>query len=223
MIAMIPYLFGFQPVESLVVVALEGPRKRFGPLLRIDLGGDPDVADPVLAELQAEQVVAITVKHALRRVLVVAFSRGRRRADPVVQRVLNGLAAAGVAVEDAFRADGTRWWSYLCRNPLCCSPDGAVYDVGTSRVAAEAVVSGLSFEPDRDALRALLTPARGQRSRRGPGGGGAPPRRWTARAFAGRRSATPPGTGVGKASTTHRDSLRPTSPGSRSPFSQTSR
>ncbi len=157
-IAMIPYLFGFQPVESLVVVALEGPRKRFGPLLRIDLAADPDGTDTAVAELRAEQVVAITVQHAVSRVLVAAFSRSHQRADPVVQRVLSGLVASGVAIEDAFRADGTRWWSYTCRNPMCCSPDGAVYDVGTSRVAAEAVLSGLTFEPDRDALRALFAP-----------------------------------------------------------------
>lgn len=150
--AMIPYLLGFHPADSLVVVALEGPRKRFGPVLRVDLA-DPSAAyDPVV------QVMAVVARHHLKRVLLAAFSDSAARADRTVRRVLGSLGAHGVAVEEAFRADGRRWWSYLCTNPACCSPEGTPYDVGSSRMAAEAILAGLTTATDRDTLRELFAP-----------------------------------------------------------------
>lgn len=152
--AMVPYLLGFQPQESLVVVALEGPRKRFGLVLRVDL-----IREPELVELQTAQVLHVLVAHRIGRVLLAAFSAGGIDAEPLVRAVLEQLGDHRVAVEDAFRADGQRWWSYLCADPVCCSPSGVPYDVTTAAVAAEAVLAGLAFERDRDALRAQLAPA----------------------------------------------------------------
>lgn len=152
--AVIPYLLGFQPNESLVLVALEGPRKRFGPVLRIDL-----VDDRGLWELQLGQILAGVRSNRMRLVIVATFSANAALADARTDLVLAALAEMDVALEDAFRTDGRRWWSYTCHDPMCCSPDGMAYDVGTSRVAAEAVLSGMTFEPDRDALRARFAPA----------------------------------------------------------------
>jgi hypothetical protein len=150
---MIPYLLGFQPVESLVLVALEGPRKRFGPVLRVDLVDSPD-----LRREQVDRVVGVMATNGVGLVVVAAFSTEPSRADPLVRQVMDGLADEGIAVEDAFRADGRRWWSYVCHNPRCCGPDGTPYNAGAARVAAEAVMAGMAFEPDRDALRSQLAP-----------------------------------------------------------------
>lgn len=150
---MIPYLMGFQPVESLVLIALEGPRKRFGPMLRIDL-----VDDPELVEEQTRLLCRVVTDHKVERVLVAAFSVEARQAHPSVSRLLAELAALDVEVEDAFRADGARLWSYVCDNPQCCSPSGVPYDVTASAAAAEAVLAGMAFEADRDSLRAWVGP-----------------------------------------------------------------
>jgi hypothetical protein len=150
---MIPYLLGFQPVESLVLVALEGPRKRFGPVLRVDL-----VDEAGLRREQVGRAVRAMSDNDVGRVVVAAFSTESSRADPQAKQAMVRLALADIAVEDAFRADGSRWWSYVCGNPRCCSPAGTRYDAGTSRVAAEAVMAGMAFEPDRDALRRHLAP-----------------------------------------------------------------
>lgn len=152
--AMVPYLFGFQPAESLVLIAIEGPRKRFGPVLRVDL-----VDEPILVQEQTSQIVSILTGNGVARVLLAAFSESAMRAGPLVDRLLVSLAASGIAVEDAFRADGRRWWPYLCDDPLCCSPTGAPYDVTTSAASAEAVLAGLTFAADRDALRSVIAPA----------------------------------------------------------------
>ncbi|MGI8701026.1 MAG: DUF4192 domain-containing protein [Nocardioidaceae bacterium] len=152
--AMIPYLLGFQPQDSLVVVALEGIRKRFGPVLRVDL-----VQEPGLVEELTAQILQIVLAHRIGRVLLAAFSPNGLDAEPLVRSVLRRLRDHRVAVGDAFRADGKRWWSYVCDDPLCCSPSGVSYDVTTSAVAAEAVVAGLAFAPDRNAVRAQVAPA----------------------------------------------------------------
>jgi hypothetical protein len=155
---MIPYLLGFRPVDSLVVAALQGPRKRFGPVLRVDLVEDPASVDEV-----TEMVLDVLTANRVSLVVLAAYSAASALADPLVSRVLSALAEHGIAVEDAFRADDERWWSYTCDNPQCCSPDGVPYASGTSRVAAEAVVAGLAVEADRNALRSQLAPGDGQR------------------------------------------------------------
>ncbi len=157
-IAIIPYLLGFDPADSIVVVALEGPRNRFGPCFRLDLAASDDAAQ------QAAAVVGFVTQLGCATVIVVVFGDDPGRADPVVRDVSTQLAARGITVQEALRADGQRWWSYTCCDPDCCSPDGTPYDISTSRVAAEAVVAGLQRLPSRDSLRLQLEPLPVRRS-----------------------------------------------------------
>lgn len=157
-VAMIPYLLGFTPTESLVVIALQGPRRRFGPCFRIDLSSDTEAISA-----QADYVRALVRHHRFNPVMVFAFSSRAEPADAALSAVQARLSAAGVGVLDAIRADGTRWWSATCRDPLCCSPDGTPYDVETSRVAAEAVLAGMQRAPDRESLRAQFLPLDSER------------------------------------------------------------
>lgn len=152
-IAMIPYLLGFTPHESLVVIVLEGPRRRFGPCFRMDL-----VTEAADALEQARYTRSLVRRHSFRRVMVFAFSSVLEPAQTVLEEVRRHLISAGVDVLDAVRADGTRWWSITCSDPLCCGPDGTPYDVDASRVAAEAVLAGMQRAPDRDSLRAQVAP-----------------------------------------------------------------
>jgi uncharacterized protein DUF4192 len=150
-IAMIPYLLGFTPADSLVVLALQGPRKHIGPCLRVDLARTTDEG-----AAQAEYLVSVVAAHRFAPVLLVALTTDVARADAVVRPLRRGLARRRIKVSDALRADGHRWWSYTCHDPTCCSPEGKPYDADSSRVAAEAVLAGLTRAPDRDSLRAEL-------------------------------------------------------------------
>lgn len=152
-VAMIPYILGFTPRESLVVIALEGRRNRFGPCCRMDLA---TARDEVLD--QARYTAALARRQAFRRVMVFAFSADVEPANSALTAVHGALTEAGVDVLDAVRADGASWWSTLCSNPRCCPPEGTPYDVDTSRVAAEAVLAGLQRAPDRESLRAHVAP-----------------------------------------------------------------
>ncbi len=157
-IAIIPYLLGFTPSESLVVIALRGPRRRFGPCFRMDLGSG---AEAVLD--QADYVLALVQHHGFDPVMVFAFSARVEAADAALSAVRAKLSEAGVGILDVIRADGFRWWSATCRNPLCCDPAGTPYDIETSRVAAEAVLAGMQRAPDRESLRAQFAPLDGAR------------------------------------------------------------
>jgi hypothetical protein len=152
-IAMIPYLLGFTANESLVVIVLEGPTRRFGPCFRMDL-----VAHRGEAADQARYIRALVQHHSFCCVMIFAFSDLVEPAQTVLDTAQQELASAGVEVVDAIRADGTRWWSLTCSDPRCCGSEGSPYDVDSSPVAAEAVFAGLQRAPDRESLRAQVAP-----------------------------------------------------------------
>jgi Domain of unknown function (DUF4192) len=151
-LAVVPYLFGFTPQESIVVISLERSGRRFGPSVRLDLPADED------REAAADQVAWIVRRHGFTAVIVAAFSASPQVADPFVFGVLDRLRADDVRVVDAFRGDGQRWWSYVCEDPWCCPPDGSPYDADASPAAVDAVVAGMSKVADRDALREQFAP-----------------------------------------------------------------
>lgn len=154
LIAMVPFLFGFQPVDSLVVVSLEGSRRRVGPSFRVDLPGDPGhVADEV------DYLCRLARQHRFAAVVLVVYSSDRERASRIVETLLEALRRDQVEVVDALRADGRRWWSYTCTNPACCPADGTPYDADSSPAAADAVYAGMQRAPSRDSLREQFEPA----------------------------------------------------------------
>ena len=151
-LAMIPYLLGFDPHHSVVVVAIDGPRRRFGHIMRADLV-EPDGAPGLVAYL-----VSVVEAHAADCVLVAAYAERRDAADAVVPGLVAGLEAIGVSVLEGLLTDGRRWWSYTCDSPRCCPPDGTPFDPTTSALAAHAVAAGMSKAPDRDTLRQQFEP-----------------------------------------------------------------
>ncbi len=152
----VPYLLGFDPADSIVIIALEGPRQRFGPCARIDLVDSADKDDA--PGRTAAYLGALAELHGFDPVILIAYSDRAAVADPVMRAVLDRLGNDGVRVSDAVRADGERWWSYVCSDPGCCPTTGVPYDAQASEVAAEAVLAGLSRAPSRESLRAQFTP-----------------------------------------------------------------
>jgi len=155
MLAALPVLFGFHPRQSLVVVSLEGPQLRMGPAMRIDLPPG-EHAEPI-----ACQVADTLRRHAVRAVLLVAYSDDPGLADPIVDACRDRLVLDRVSVVEAVRCDDSRYWSYQCHDPDCCPPTGTPYDASTSPVLAEAVLAGLEVLPDRAAVRERLAPVTG--------------------------------------------------------------
>ncbi|MDW3850923.1 DUF4192 domain-containing protein [Micromonospora sp. BRA006-A] len=153
MVAAVPYLLGFHPADSVVVVAVRGRRVVFA--ARGDLpapGADPGPAARHLAQVVARQDADAAT--------VVGYGPAAR-VTGIVDAIGDALTATGLVVLDALRVTDGRWWSYLCAEPSCCPPEGTPYDPAASQVSAAAVFAGQVALPDRAALAAQVSPLDG--------------------------------------------------------------
>lgn len=153
MVAAVPYLLGFHPADSVVVVAIRGRRVVF--VARGDLpapGADPGPAARHLAQVVARQDADAAT--------VVGYGPAAR-VTSVVDAIGDALTAIGVVVLDALRVTEGRWFSYLCAEPSCCPAEGRPYDPAASQVSAAAVFAGQVALPDRAALAAQVSPLDG--------------------------------------------------------------
>lgn len=146
----VPHLLGFRPAESLVAVALRGPRSRMAFTVRLDLPRSPE---------QAEAVVR-TVRLAMRRararaVLLLVYTDelpdgAALPHDILVEAVARRLTAP---VRDAVLVARERMWSYCCDDPECCPVEGVPVDPaspGTVAINAASALVGRSVLPDRE-------------------------------------------------------------------------
>ena len=144
----VPYLLGFHPADSLVVIGLD--RGRLVVTARLDL-----------ADARHDGTLAHTLD-AIRRggaTALVAVVYGPEGAPARwVDDVERAAAPIGADLLDVLQVRDGRWWSLACTSPWCCPPEGRAVPAGTSEFAAAATYAGLVALPDRQALAAQLDP-----------------------------------------------------------------
>lgn len=158
-LGMLPHRLGFHPHESLVAISLKGPRRRDQVVMRADLPSRED--EPAFAEQIAGQLhhlesdAAVLVCYTDERPPVRSLQRAR-----LVRQLKGRLRQLGIDLVDALLVHDGRWWSYLCDNPGCCPPGGAVIDSELTpaalRFAAEMVARGGVVRDSRDSLAASI-------------------------------------------------------------------
>lgn len=161
LVSAIPFLLGFHPMESIVLLCLRGPRRRMGPVLRMDLPVGAAVGTATatfLAERAAEHATAV----ALLCYTAEANTRNPQRQiyprNAFVQECLAQLRAAGVPVFDAMLIRSNQMWSYLHHDPaepghpLLAADDPAVGHLHSAHVGA-----GRAVLSDRTSLAATVT------------------------------------------------------------------
>lgn len=170
LVAAVPYLVGFPPQQSLVVVAMRrsGRRQRLGMVARFDLPpigprrvrGEEGSAGAIRALVR--QVVEVLRRDAPDQVVLLVYDDAPCTMVPVWQRLVTRLEAAFRAVDvpvmDAMHVAGRRFRSYRCTDPGCCPPEGRPLDPESSEVAAEFVARGSSPLASREALHAMVLP-----------------------------------------------------------------
>ncbi|WP_428935540.1 DUF4192 family protein [Streptomyces sp. ACT015] len=167
----LPYLLGYRPEDSIVLVALEGDEGggRFGGRARLGIPTSPDDWRSA-----ADQLVRGLVKGSERRgvrprQLVIYLcqepARGQtgqevmRRLIPLAEELRNACGDLRVSVVEALCISDARFWSYSCGNPPCCPPEGLPMGLpGTSVLAAAATYAGLQVRGTLRELRARLQP-----------------------------------------------------------------
>jgi hypothetical protein len=152
LLAVIPGLLGFDPGHSFVVIGTEPGSAHVRITLRYDV---PDPRLPRVAAALARHAVSLLAAQGVTTVVAAGYGTDAA-VSPVAAALRERAAAAGIAVTELLRADGGRYWSYICRDPACCPPEGTPFDV-TGHPAARALrAAGGRVLADRDALAASL-------------------------------------------------------------------
>ncbi|GAA4233376.1 hypothetical protein FHR32_000621 [Streptosporangium album] len=149
----VPYLVGFHPADSLIVIGLKGrpPRGRLHLTVRWDL----PLPSPGLG-----QIITLLRKERIGQVIVIGYGPGPL-VTPAVDAALTLLRRGDITIVDALRVENGRYWSYICSRADCCPADGTPYEQEANVIAAEATVHGLVALPDRETLQRSLDPVGG--------------------------------------------------------------
>ncbi|MCK1821775.1 DUF4192 family protein [Streptomyces sp. XM83C] len=170
----LPYLLGYRPEDSIVLVALhhsEG-RGRFGGRARV---GIPPHADDWAAAVRqlAHGLVLGCERRGARPGQLVAYvcqepahgETGRQVRDrlaPLVHELRLECGRLDVPVVEALCISDGRFWSYCCHGENCCPPEGVPMSLpGTSVIAAAAAYAGIRVRGSLRELRARLLPVEG--------------------------------------------------------------
>ncbi len=151
-LAAIPYLLGFVPADSVVVLGLKAKKITFQ--MRVDL---PTAAD---VEAFSKSVTPIVARQRVTRAIVVGYG-AEAAVRPAVLAMRTELRRRRIDVPEVLRVTDDKYWSYVCTNPTCCDPAGMPFDLRTSPVACTATVAGLTALPSRDDVVARLAPVHG--------------------------------------------------------------
>ncbi|MGW4793930.1 DUF4192 domain-containing protein [Nonomuraea sp. NPDC004297] len=149
-VAIVPYLLGFHPQQSLVALAIDDARVTGA--VRMDLTQDLDE----MAE-RTRHLVDVLERNRVRRALLIGYGPGSQ-VTLTVDTAMEALRGAGVGLSEAIRVHDGRYWSYMCTDITCCPPEGVPIDLTSSAPAAAAVVAGMRALPDRATLVATLDP-----------------------------------------------------------------
>jgi Domain of unknown function (DUF4192) len=149
----IPYLIGFHPADSIVVLACDGARGAYA--VRLDL---------TASEALLEHIAGLIAGRGPEAVILAGYGTADQ-VTPMISHVRHRLHDHGVRVHEALRVSADRFWSYLCTDTACCPPEGTRVDVTASPVAAAAIAGGMVALPDRRELSRLVAPSGGDAMR----------------------------------------------------------
>ncbi|PZT77117.1 MULTISPECIES: DUF4192 domain-containing protein [unclassified Streptomyces] len=166
----LPYLMGFHPNDSVVMVALHGGRGRFGGRLRLGIP-QSESEWPAVAEQLAECLIKGSERRGPRPDAVVVYlcqdpadgetgNQAMERLRPFAQRLRTACGALDVPVLEALCISDNRYWSYVCPDSRCCPAEGNPLAMpGTSVMAAAATYAGIQVRGSLREMEARLTPA----------------------------------------------------------------
>ncbi|MGW4912714.1 DUF4192 family protein [Streptomyces sp. NPDC004270] len=167
----LPYLLGYRPEDSMVLVALHdrGGRGRFGGRARLGIPANKDDWESAARQL-AQGLMTGSERRGTRPEQMVAYvcqepapgETGRdvmHRLAPLAQLLRTECGRLDVPVIEALCVSEGRFWSYCCPADECCPPDGAPMGLpGTSVLAAAATYAGIQVRGTLRELRARLQP-----------------------------------------------------------------
>ncbi|GAB7049235.1 DUF4192 domain-containing protein [Catenuloplanes indicus] len=152
LVAVVPYLLGFHPRDSLVVVGRRGHTLMFA--ARRDL----PPADTPFAEVDAfaQHVAAVVARQTVDSVVLLGWTDERSSGAALVSAVADALLELDIPVGRQLRVADGRFWCYLCTDEGCCPPEGRPFDAEAAEVRRRA---GFDVFTSREVLVASVAPA----------------------------------------------------------------
>ncbi|MGA5497069.1 DUF4192 domain-containing protein [Streptomyces cinereoruber] len=168
----LPFMLGFHPTDSVVLVGLHGERGRFGGRVRLGIPSSPREWASTADHL-AECLVEGGARSGARPDGVVVFlcqdpapgETGRHvmeRLRPFSQRLRTACGALDIPVYEVLCISDGLYFSYCCPDARCCPPDGTPLALsGTTVMAATAAYAGMQVRGTLRDMEARLKPAGG--------------------------------------------------------------
>ena len=146
LLAIIPYLVGFHPDESIVAVFIKSGR--------IVLTARMDLPPESAAGELAEQIDYIAKHHGTHALAIVAYSAAGLATHRLLTRLMDRLGKHKLT--DVLHVGHGRWWSLTCGED-CCPLSGTPFDLSSHPVSAAAVFAGLGALASRQELAASIS------------------------------------------------------------------
>jgi hypothetical protein len=134
LLAAIPFLIGYHPEKSLVLVSLKD--ESVGMAMRVDFPTD-------LAAESYDLLASHMVRDEATAAFIVAYISDDIDAEPVMINISAALLRAGIEIKESLTVSGNRYRSMMCTDSTCCPPEGTeIPPLDSSRIAAEHVITG---------------------------------------------------------------------------------
>ena len=152
LLAVVPYLLGFIPANSLVSLRLSN--NRLGLAQRLDLPRHGDAHDVGLA------LMLSLLKEKPEAVILIGYEDNKGESLSALEALTTALNSHSISVHDRIVVRDGRWRSLDCHNPNCCPAEGSPVPKPTEvpGVVAEFVGQGVSPHPDRESLAKQVAP-----------------------------------------------------------------
>ena len=147
LLAIIPYVVGFHPDESIVAVFIKSGR--------IWLTARMDLPPESAADELAEQIDYLAKRHGTEALAIVAYSAATLPTHRLLTRLMDRLGKHHKLTDVLYVGHG-RWWSLTCAED-CCPLSGTPFDPGSHPVSAAAVFAGLGARASRQELAASIS------------------------------------------------------------------
>jgi hypothetical protein len=135
LLAAIPFLIGYHPSDSLVLVSIKDGAVAMA--MRVDYPLSETPSD-------FEVLVQHLVRDGADSALVVAYvPEGLTNGEEILARLADALSRSGIAVSESLLIAQGRWRSTVCNDRNCCPMAGReLPEITASRVAVEQVSKG---------------------------------------------------------------------------------
>ena len=157
LLAVVPYLLGFEPASSMVIIGTHPCTRQIMLTLRYDLPDPPDPHDA--ADIAAHAIGILTGQHA-RSAFAIGYGPGHL-VTPVAAALRAAAPPAGLEMQEILRVQDKRYWS----SPGAGHHDlaeGTPFSTASHLATARLTAEGARVLADRDELAASVAALAGK-------------------------------------------------------------